>query len=168
MIGTITALLGAHGRSDSAQLDEGIAVAEHLGLRELIGANHTLRALAHLTCDDIEAARRDLDAAVGRAHYLEGTAYCLECNAAVLLAEGDPVLAATALGAAEGLRERTGIHRWPVIGLALGARLAPLDSAGAEAEAARFAGRRMNAAEALALVRPSRYDAATSTAALTP
>jgi hypothetical protein len=38
----------------------------------------------------------------------------------------------------------------------------------ADAEAARFAGRRMSAAEALALVRPSRYDAATSTAALTP
>jgi len=39
---------------------------------------------------------------------------------------------------------------------------------GPEAEAARFAGRRMSATEALALVRPNRYEAATSTAALTP
>ena len=166
MLGTISAL---SDRTDEAMsyLDEGIVVAEALGLREIIGANHTLRALAHLTCDQNEAARHDLDAAAAAPTYLEGTAYCLECHAAVLLAEGDAVLAATALGAAEGLRERTGIHRWPIIGIGLSARLAPLDSAGPEAEAARFAGRRMTASEALALVRPSRYDAAASTAALT-
>ncbi len=166
MLGTISAL---SDRTDEAMsyLDEGIVVAEALGLREIIGANHTLRALAHLTCDEIEAARHDLDAAAAAPTYLEGTAYCLECHAAVLLAEGDAVLAATALGAAEGLRERTGIHRWPIIGIGLSARLAPLDSAGPEVEAARFAGRRMTASEALALVRPSRYDAAASTAVLT-
>ena len=168
MLGTISALMGRTRTRRCRTLDEGIVVAENLGLREIIGANHTLRALAHLTCDEIEEARRDLDAAVEAPTYLEGTAYCLECYAAVLLAEGDLVLAATALGAAEGLRERTGIHRWPIIGVGLGARLAPLDSAGLEVEAARFAGRRMSATEALALVRPSRYDAAASTAALTP
>jgi predicted ATPase/class 3 adenylate cyclase len=167
MLGTISALMG-RTREAMSYVDEGIVVAENLGLREIIGANHTLRALAHLTCDEIEEARHDLDAAVEAPTYLEGTAYCLECYAAVLLAEGDLVLAATALGAAEGLRERTGIHRWPIIGVGLGAKLAPLDSAGMEVEAARFAGRRMSATEALALVRPSRYDAAASTAALTP
>jgi hypothetical protein len=167
MLGTISALMG-RTREAMSYVDEGIVVAENLGLREIIGANHTLRALAHLTCDEIEEARHDLDAAVEAPTYLEGTAYCLECYAAVLLAEGDLVRAATALGAAEGLRERTGIHRWPIIGVGLGAKLAPLDSAGMEVEAARFAGRRMSATEALALVRPSRYDAAASTAALTP
>jgi predicted ATPase/class 3 adenylate cyclase len=167
MLGTISALSGRASEAMS-YLDEGIVVAENLGLREIIGANHTLRALAHLTCDEIEEARRDLDAAADAPTYLEGTAYRLECYAAVLLAEGNEVLAATALGAAEGLRERTGIHRWPIIGIGLSDRLAPLDSAGSEAEAARFAGRRMSAHEALALVRPSRYPAATSTAALTP
>jgi hypothetical protein len=168
MLGTISALMGRTSEA-IGYLDEGISVAETLGLREIIGANHTLRALAHLTSGEIEAARLGLDAAVEAPTYLEGTAYCLECYAAVLLAEGDPVLAATALGAAEGLRERTGIHRWPVIGLGLGARLAPIESAGPEAEAARYAGRRMSATEALALVRPSRYPpAATSSAAFTP
>ena len=167
MLGTISALMG---RTDEAMsyLDEGIVVAENLGLREIIGANHTLRALAHLTRDEVEDARRDLDAAVDSPTYLEGTAYCLECYAAVLHAEGNLALAATALGAAEGLRERTGIHRWPIIGIGLSARLAPLEAAGPDADAARFAGRRMSATEALALVRPNRYEAATSTAALTP
>ena len=168
MLGTISALMG-DGTEASASFEEGISVAENLGLREIIGANHTLRALAYLTSGDIEAARRDLDAAVDAPTYLEGTAYCLECYAAVLLAEEDPVLAATALGAAEGLRERTGIHRWPIIGIGLSARLGPLESAGPDAEAARFAGRRMSAVEALALLRSSPHPAAaTSTAALTP
>ena len=170
MLGTISALMG---RAEEAMtyLDEGILVAENLGLREIVGANHTLRALAHLTCDEIAAARRDLDAAADAPTYLEGTAYCLECFAAVLLAEGDAVLAATALGAAEGLRQRTGIHRWPIMGVGLSARLAPLDSAGPEADAARFAGRQMSPAEALALVRSRRdrsQPAATSIAAFTP
>jgi tetratricopeptide (TPR) repeat protein len=155
MLGTISALMGRTPEA-MAYLDEGIVTAESLGLREIIGANHTLRALGHLTCDEIDAARADLDVAVDAPTYLEGTAYGLECYAAVLLAEGDPVLAATALGAAEGLRERTGIHRWPIMAIGLTTRLGPLDSAGPEADAARFAGRRMSPAEAIAVVRGRR------------
>ena len=167
MLGTISALMGLTDEATSL-LDEGIVVAETSdSARSSARTTRSARSpTSHVTRSRPRAATSTPRST--RPTYLEGTAYCLECNAAVLLAEGDLVLAATALGAAEGLRERTGIHRWPVIGLALGARLAPLDSAGVEAEAARFAGRRMNAAEALALVRPSRYDAATSTAALTP
>ena len=58
----------------------------------------------------------------------------------MLAAEDDVVLAATALGAAEGLRERTGIARWPIMNMILRDRLASLDSAGPAAAAARFAG----------------------------
>jgi len=152
MIGTISALRG-HPDEAMAQLDEGIAVAEKLGLPELIGANHTLRALAHLACDQIEDARRHLDAAAGTSLYLESTTYSLEGYAAVLLEEGDSTLAATMLGAAEGLRERTGIQMWPIMGLILRDRLAALESAGPDAAAGRFAGREMSPTAALALVR---------------
>jgi hypothetical protein len=53
----------------------------------------------------------------------------------VLAAEGDAVRAATALGAAEGLPERTGIHMWPLMRMVLQHRLAALDSAGPDADA---------------------------------
>jgi predicted ATPase len=154
MNGTISALLGRQDEA-AAQLTEGIAVAELLGLPELVGANHTLRAIAHLSCDEVDEARRHLDQAVDASLYLEATAYCLEGYAAILLVEGAPTLAATALGAAEGLRERTGIHMWPIMGMALRDRLAALEVAGPEAEAARFAGRQMSPTDALALIRRS-------------
>jgi predicted ATPase/class 3 adenylate cyclase len=152
MLGTIWALLG---RMDEAmsQFDDGIVVAEQLGVAEIIGTHHSLRALAHLACDEVEAARHHLDAAVVSPKDLEGTAHCLEGYAAVLAAEGDVVLAATTLGAAEGLRERTGVAMWPIMNMILRDRLASLESAGPAAAAARFAGRRMSPAEALALVR---------------
>ena len=152
MRGTISLLLG---RTDEAmsQLQDGMVLAEQLGLAELIGSHHSFRALAHLASDEIEAARQHLDAAVAAPLYLEGTAYCLEGYAAVLAAEGDLVLAATALGAAEGLRKRTGIAMWPLMNMILRDRLASLESAGPAAAAARFAGHQMSPAEALAHVR---------------
>jgi predicted ATPase/class 3 adenylate cyclase len=152
MLGIISALLG---RTDEAmsRFEEGIAVAEQLGLDELIASHHSLRALAHLARDEVGAARLHLDAAVAAPQYLEGTAYCLEGYAAVLAAEGDFVLAATALGAAEGLRERTGVAMWPVMNIILRDRLASLEAAGPASAAARFAGSQMSPAEALARVR---------------
>ena len=152
MLGTISALLGRMDEATS-QLEDGIVLAEQLGLSELVGSHHSFRALVHLACDEVHAARHHLDLAGAAPLYLEGTAYCLEGYAAVLAAEGDVVLAATALGAAEGLRERTGIATWPLMSMILRDRLAPLDSAGPAAAAARFAGRQMSPAEALALVR---------------
>jgi predicted ATPase/class 3 adenylate cyclase len=150
MIGTIRTLVGRPDEA-AAELDEGIAVAQELGLSELVGANHTLRALSRLTCGELDDARRDLDSASETTLYLEGTAYRLEGFAA-LLADGDPIRAATALGAAEGLRERTGIHAWPILRMLFGDRLEALESAGPEVEAARFAGRQMSPVDALALV----------------
>ena len=81
MIGTIRTLVG-RPQDAAAELDEGIAVAEKLGLPELVGANHTLRALSRLTCGELDDARRDLDAASETTLYLEGTAYRLEGFAA--------------------------------------------------------------------------------------
>ena len=104
----------------------------------------------------VPGARRYLEAAAGTPLYLEGTAFCLEGVAAVALAEGDPIRAATALGAAEGLRERTGIQMWPVVRMAFQPAVDALDAAGPEAEAARYDGRHMNPRDALTqLVRAS-------------
>jgi predicted ATPase/class 3 adenylate cyclase len=169
MIGTIRTFSG-DAIVGAAELDEGVAAAERLGLPELVAANRTLRALGYLATEDIEAARRCLDASAVATIYLEGTAYRLEGFAAVLLATGDPIGAATALGAAEGLRERTGIHAWPIMRLVFGERLKDLRSGGPEVEAALFAGKQLGPTDALELVR-SRQEprsAATSTAALTP
>jgi hypothetical protein len=44
---------------------------------------------------------------------------------------------------------------WPIMSMVFRDRLAALESAGPEAEAARFAGRQMSPAEALALIRRS-------------
>jgi hypothetical protein len=121
-----------------------------LGLSSMTGANLTLRALACLASGDVEAAHEDLRVAAGTYMYLEGTAYCLEGLAAVALAEGDPLRAATALGAAEGLRERTGIQMWPVLRMALQSTMEALDAGGPEAAEARYEGRHLSPREALA------------------
>lgn len=49
-------------------------------------------------------------------------------------------------------RTRTGIHTWPIMGMIFGDRLAALESAGPEVEAARFAGRQMSADDAMAVL----------------
>ncbi len=146
--GTIAALLG-RPEEGIAQIDEGLRTAEGVGLPSLIGANRSLRALASLGIGDVAAAREHLEAAAGVPLYLEGTAFCLEGMAAIELAEGSPRRAATALGAAEGLRERTGIEAWPVVRLAFQSTVDALDAAGSEVQEARFEGRRMNPRDAL-------------------
>jgi tetratricopeptide (TPR) repeat protein len=146
--GTITTLLG-RTQSGMAQLREGLVASERVGLPSLIGANRSLCALASLTAGDTAEAREYLEEAARTPLYLEGTAFCLEGLAAVALAEGDPVRAATVLGAAEGLRERTGIQMWPVVRMAFEPAIGALEAAGPEAEAARYEGRRMNPRDVL-------------------
>ena len=141
--GTLTILRG-DTEEGTRQLDEGLAASERVGLPSLIGANRALRAFASLSTGDVAEARRYLEEAARTPLYLEGTAFCLEGLAAVALAEGDPVRAATALGAAEGLRERTGIEMWPVVRTAFAPTIDALDAAGPEVHAARYEGRHMN------------------------
>ena len=147
--GTITTLLG-DPEEGLARIDEGLAAAEVLGLSSMTGTNRTLRALARLASGDVDAAHEDLRVAAGTYMYLEGTAYCLEGLAAVALAEGDSLRAATALGAAEGLRERTGIEMWPVLRMALQPTMEALDAGGSEVAEARYEGRHLSPRGALA------------------
>ena len=148
LLGTLTTLTG-EADEGRAQLQESVEVAQRLGLPSLIGAGLALRALGCLAAGDAEEAHRYLEAAAGLPLYLEGVAYCLEGLAAVSLAEGDDFRAATALGAAEGLRERTGIRIWPVLQMAFQPAIDAVDAAGPEAQAARYAGSYTNPHEAL-------------------
>jgi tetratricopeptide (TPR) repeat protein len=149
LLGTLMTLVG-RAEEGRARLEESVEAAQKLRLPSLIGANLTLRALGLLAAGEVADARRLLESAGGMPLYLEGTAYCLEGLAAVSLVEGDELRAATALGAAEGLRERTGIRIWPVLRMAFQPAIEALDAAGPEAQAARYEGSHMNPQNALA------------------
>jgi predicted ATPase/class 3 adenylate cyclase len=152
MLGVISVLLG--NREDAMrELEEGIAVAEELGIPALVGANQTLKALGCLVADEIRSAHRCLDRAAKGPLFLEGAAYWLEAFAAVSLAEGDTIGGATAYGAAESLRARTGIKRWPIMRIILAHRLDPLVDGPPEVAAARFAGSQMTLETALSHLR---------------
>jgi hypothetical protein len=116
----------------------------------VVGGNQTLQALGRLAVDDVAGARRCLEVAADSPLHLESTAFWLEALAAVSLAEGDVERSATAYGAAEALRERTGIQMWPIMRMIFASRLGALDDAGPEVEAARFAGRQMSPGNAMA------------------
>jgi len=148
LLGTLTTLAG-RGDEGREQLQEGVEAAQRLGLPSLIGAGLALRALGCLAAGDTMEAHQYLQAAGGLPLYLEGVAYCLEGLAAVSVAEGDEIRAATALGAAEGLRERTGIRTWPALRMAFQPAIDAVDAAGPEAQAARYEGSYTNPHEAL-------------------
>ena len=148
LLGTVTTLLGRI-EEGTAQIDESIEAARRIGLTSLIGANLALRSLAALAAGNVTEAREYLEAVVGMPIFLEGTAYCLEGLAAISLAEGDEIRAATALGAAEGIRERTGIRMWPALAVAFKPAIEAIDAAGPAAQVARYEGSYMNPHDAL-------------------
>ncbi|HEY6836446.1 MAG TPA: NB-ARC domain-containing protein [Gaiellaceae bacterium] len=148
LVGTLETLTGRE-EEGTAHIDESIEAARRIGLTSLIGANLSLRALAALAAGDAGEAREYLEAAAGMPIFLEGTAYCLEGLAAIALAEGDEIRAATALGAAEGLRERTGIRMWPALEVAFRPAIEAIHAAGPAAQAARYEGSYMNPRDVL-------------------
>jgi predicted ATPase len=155
LVGTLETLTG-RVEEGTAHIDESVEAARRIGLTSLIGANLSLRALAALAAGDASEAREYLQAAVGMPIFLEGTAYCLEGLAAISLAEGDEIRAATALGAAEGLRERTGIRMWPALAVAFKPAIDALHAAGPAAQAARYEGSYMNPRDVLTRLASSR------------
>jgi tetratricopeptide (TPR) repeat protein len=155
LVGTLETLTG-RVEEGTAHIDASVEAARRIGLTSLIGANLSLRALAALAAGDASEAREYLQAAVGMPIFLEGTAYCLEGLAAISLAEGDEIRAATALGAAEGLRERTGIRMWPALAVAFKPAIDALHAAGPAAQAARYEGSYMNPRDVLTRLASSR------------
>lgn len=151
MLGTIMARMG---RTDDATLffDESVDVARRVDIPVLVGVNLTLKALGSLAAGDVAGAGLSLEVAAASPLHPQGAIQWLEGFAAVMLEDGDIVRAATAYGAAEALRERTGVKMWPIMHEVFATRLAAIDDGGSATESARFAGRQMSPETAMSFL----------------
>jgi len=99
-----------------------------------------------------DALRRSFDVFRGM-NYREGLCYALEAAASLSFTEGQTELGMIALGAAEEVRERIGLHPWPLIMWLFDALSAMADSLDdAVFQAARHNGRQLNPFDAAVLV----------------
>ena len=99
-----------------------------------------------------DALRRSFDVFRGM-NYREGLCYALEAAASLSFTEGQTELGMIALGAAEEVRERIGLHPWPLIMWLFDALSAMADSLDDPVlQAARHNGRQLNPFDAAALV----------------
>ena len=108
----------ATGRFDLAleRTAPAVAIAERLGDSFCLGITLYYQGWARLTLGDAASAADDFDRALAvtsRIGHHEGTAYALEGLAAVAASEGDPERAGFLLGAAQTVRERTGLANQP-------------------------------------------------------
>ncbi|GAA1948508.1 ATP-binding protein [Microbacterium deminutum] len=143
-IGTARLAVGA-GQFDLAleRIAPAVAVAERLGDSFCLGITLYYRGWVRLTLGDVAGAADDFDrglAVTSRIGHHEGTAYALEGLAAVAASEGDVERAGFLLGAAQSVRERTGLASQPTFH---GPFMAELRSGPDKAtfEAARLRGR---------------------------
>jgi tetratricopeptide (TPR) repeat protein len=99
-----------------------------------------------------EALRRSFDL-FREMNYREGLCYALEATASLSFTEGQAELGMIALGAAEDVRERIGLHPWPLIMWLFDALSSMADSLQDPAlQAARHTGRQMNPFDAAEMV----------------
>jgi len=99
-----------------------------------------------------DALRRSFEVFRGM-NYREGLCYALEAAASLSFTEGQTDLGMIALGAAEEVRERIGLHPWPLIMWLFDALSAMADSLDDPVlQAARHNGRQLNPFDAAALV----------------
>jgi predicted ATPase len=108
----------ASGRFDLAleRVASAVSLAERLGDSFSLGITLHYRGWVRLTLGDATTAADDFDRALtvtSRIGFNEGTAYALEGLAAVAATEGDPEGAGYLLGAAQTIRERTGLANQP-------------------------------------------------------
>jgi hypothetical protein len=99
-----------------------------------------------------EALRRSFDL-FREMNYREGLCYALEATASMAFTEGQAELGMIALGAGEEVRERIGLHPWPLIMWlfdALSSMADTLEDPGLQA--ARRNGREMNPFDAAQMV----------------
>src|SRR5690606_8481923 len=99
-----------------ARFDDSLAVArrQHDDLGVSIALHH--RGWATLLLGDLDTARGCFEECLtlsAELHHDEGVAYALEGLTAVAAADGDPGRAGTLLGAAQVVRERTGLYNAP-------------------------------------------------------
>jgi predicted ATPase len=148
------------GRPDRARphLERVDDLGSRYGNNWLEASGRTQLAALAVSAGELEAARTLLGrsvAAIDAAHMSTLTlTFALVTAAQLALADGDPRRAATALGAAHGLRRRAGQTAWPLTRRREG-QLVALVAEGSDPttyEAAFAAGAELNAREALALV----------------
>ena len=115
-VGLLEMMLGRH---DAAReyLTEADELGGRLGNRWLESAARTQLASLAVRTGRLETARAHLlesvDAREGTELTAQTAAFALVAAAQLALAEGDARRAATALGAADGLRQRVGVRAWP-------------------------------------------------------
>ena len=108
----------ATGRFDLAleRTAPAVTLAERLGDSFCLGITLYYQGWARLTLGDATSAAADFDRALAvtsRIGHHEGTAYALEGLAAVAASEGDAERSGFLLGAAQTVRERTGLANQP-------------------------------------------------------
>jgi len=177
----------ATGRFDLAleRTATAVTIAERVGDSFTLGITLYYQGWARLTLGDAASAAADFDRALAvtsRIGHHEGTAYALEGLAAVAATDGDPERAGFLLGAAQLVRERTGLANQPTFhgpfievlqagpdrdafeaarlrgraGIASSdSRVETLEQDGAAFDAARQSGRKLAVAEAVRRARMS-------------
>jgi predicted ATPase/class 3 adenylate cyclase len=127
-----------------------------LGNGALIGLAEAQIGFTYISSGRLTEARdalsRSFDVFRGM-NYREGLCYALEAAASLSFAEGQTELGMIALGAAEEVRERIGLHPWPLIKWLFDALSSMADSLDDPVlRAARLNGRQLNPFDAAALV----------------
>ncbi len=146
---------GDHETAEKLQLktrDLGV----ELGNGALIGLAEAQLGFTHVGAGRLgearEALRRSFDL-FRRMNYREGICYALEAAASLSFNEGRADMGMVALGAAEEVRDRIGLHPWPLVRWLFDMLSGMADSLDDPTlQAARHNGRQMNPFDAAALV----------------
>ncbi len=151
-------LAGSSGDTEAA---EGFQLATReigleLGNGALIGLSEAQLGFTYISTGRMTQAREALRRSFQvfrEMNYREGLCYALEATASLSFTEGQAELGMIALGAAEDVRERIGLHPWPLIMWLFDALSSMADSLQDPAlQAARHNGRQMNPFDAAAMV----------------
>jgi predicted ATPase len=151
-------LAGSSGDSEAAEGHQ-LATREigvQLGNGAMIGLAEAQLGFTYISSGRIsmarEALRRSFDL-FREMNYREGLCYALEATASMAFTEGQAELGMIALGAGEEVRERIGLHPWPLIMWLFDALSSMADTLEDPAlQAARRNGREMNPFDAAQMV----------------
>jgi predicted ATPase/class 3 adenylate cyclase len=139
-----------------AAIEEALILAGDVEALPLLPQSASALAFVELLSGDLDAAEQHLAVAVKELDTLpsrEVMAYVLDAYGWLALARGRELAGLTALGAAEGLRERIGLRMWPLTAAQVAQISRLADSyEDPEAQAARRAGRELTPEAALAVV----------------
>jgi predicted ATPase/class 3 adenylate cyclase len=151
-------LAGSSGDSEAAESHQ-MATREigvQLGNGAMIGLAEAQLGFTYISSGRIAMAREALRRSFGLfrdMNYREGLCYALEATASMAFTEGEAELGMIALGAGEEVRERIGLHPWPLIMWLFDALSSMADALEDPAlQAARRNGRQMNPFDAAEMV----------------